>query len=79
VARRARLWLLDEPHAGLDRAGRDLVDTLVVEATRAGATVLFASHELERAEGLATRVVTLAGGLVRDDQQVAVPSVSDAG
>jgi heme ABC exporter ATP-binding subunit CcmA len=64
VARRPELWLLDEPHAGLDRAGRDLVDTLVVDAARAGATVLFASHELERAEGLATRIATVAGGLV---------------
>ena len=61
------LWLLDEPHAGLDRAGRDLVDTLVRDAAAAGATVLFASHELDRAEGLATRTVTIAGGQVRDD------------
>ncbi|MDZ7674943.1 MAG: ABC transporter ATP-binding protein [Acidimicrobiales bacterium] len=67
LARRPELWLLDEPHAGLDRAGRDLVDELVVDAARAGATVLFASHELERAESLATRIVTLAGGVVRTD------------
>ncbi len=77
VARRPELWLLDEPHAGLDRAGRDLVDELVVEATSLGATVLFASHELERAEGLATRIVTLAGGLVREDAPR--PVVIDAG
>lgn len=70
VARRPELWLLDEPHAGLDRAGRDLVDSLVVDATAAGATVLFASHELERAEGLASRIVTVAGGLVRHDAGV---------
>ncbi len=77
IARRPELWLLDEPHAGLDRAGRDLVDALVVEATRAGATVLFASHELERAEGLSTRVVTLAGGLVRDDESAPAPPVEE--
>jgi heme ABC exporter ATP-binding subunit CcmA len=69
LARRPELWLLDEPHAGLDRAGRDLVDRLVVDAAAAGATVLFASHELDRAEGLATRTVTLAGGLVRADEK----------
>mgnify|MGYP000035300234 CR=1 FL=1 len=65
VARRPELWLLDEPHAGLDRAGRDLLDRVVASAARDGATVLFASHELDRAEGIATRVVTIAGGLVR--------------
>ena len=32
VARRPELWLLDEPHAGLDADGRDLLDALVREA-----------------------------------------------
>ena len=62
VARRPELWLLDEPHAGLDAAGRDLVDCLVEEAVAAGTTVVFASHELDRATALATRAVTIAGG-----------------
>ena len=48
-----------------------------MEATAAGATVLFASHELERAEGLASRIVTVAGGLVRDDGRV--PAVNHVG
>ncbi len=67
VVRRPRLWLLDEPHAGLDRAGRDLVDTLVGEAAAAGATVLLASHELDRTLDLATRRVAVAGGMVIAD------------
>jgi heme ABC exporter ATP-binding subunit CcmA len=62
VARRPELWLLDEPHAGLDAEGRDRIDELVRAAAAAGATVLFASHELDRAEPLADRVVALAGG-----------------
>jgi heme ABC exporter ATP-binding subunit CcmA len=62
VARNPELWLLDEPHAGLDAAGRDLLDTLVTEAVARGATVLLASHELDRASALATRRVSLAGG-----------------
>ncbi len=64
VARRPELWLLDEPHAGLDAGGRDVVDELIAEASAAGATVLFASHELDRAESVAHRVVTIAGGAV---------------
>ena len=65
VARRAQLWLLDEPHAGLDAAGRDDLDRTLRGAVAAGATVVVASHELERAGALATRVVHLVGGAVR--------------
>jgi heme ABC exporter ATP-binding subunit CcmA len=64
VARRPELWLLDEPHAGLDHAARDVVDGLVRAATAAGATVVIASHELERTHALATEIVHLAGGAV---------------
>jgi heme ABC exporter ATP-binding subunit CcmA len=64
VARRPELWLLDEPHAGLDHPGRDLVDDLVRRAAGAGATIVLASHELDRAEAIAHRVVTIAGGSV---------------
>jgi heme ABC exporter ATP-binding subunit CcmA len=65
VARRPELWLLDEPHAGLDQPARQVVDDLIRGAAAAGATVLVASHELERTESLAHRVVTIAGGAVR--------------
>jgi ABC-type multidrug transport system ATPase subunit len=64
LARRAELWLLDEPHAGLDAEGRELFDLLVREAVADGATVLMASHELDRARPLASRTVTMAGGQV---------------
>lgn len=66
VVRRPRLWLLDEPHASLDAAGRDVVDTLVRDATAAGATVVIASHELDRVRPLATRALVVAGGAAHD-------------
>lgn len=62
VVRRPRLWLLDEPHASLDADGRDLVDELITDAVGAGATVIVASHELDRVRPLVTRAVTIAGG-----------------
>jgi energy-coupling factor transporter ATP-binding protein EcfA2 len=65
VARRARLWLLDEPHAGLDAAGRDQLDDTLRAAVAAGATIVVASHELERAGSLATRTVEVVAGQVR--------------
>ncbi len=64
VARRAELWLLDEPHAGLDAAGRDELDAVLRQAVGSGATVLVASHELERAGPLADRIVDVVGGRV---------------
>jgi len=68
VVRRAELWLLDEPHAGLDAKGRDEIDRIVKEAVASGATVVVASHEIERAQQLATRTVSLIAGQVRDSQ-----------
>ena len=64
VARRAQLWLLDEPHAGLDAAGRDELDAVLHQAVASGATVVLASHELERAGALAHRVVDVVNGTV---------------
>jgi heme ABC exporter ATP-binding subunit CcmA len=66
IARRAELWLLDEPHAGLDAAGRDELDAVLRAATAAGATIIVASHELDRAGALATRTVEVVGGQIRD-------------
>ena len=66
VVRRAELWLLDEPHAGLDAKGRDEIDHIVKEAAASGATIVVASHEIERAQQLATRTVSLVAGQVRD-------------
>jgi heme ABC exporter ATP-binding subunit CcmA len=72
LARRADLWLLDEPHAGLDAAGRDLVDEVVREAAEGGAAVLLASHDVDRAVALADRVVVMAGGQVRTPEPARV-------
>jgi heme ABC exporter ATP-binding subunit CcmA len=73
VARRPELWLLDEPHAGLDQAARDEVDAIVREAATAGATVLVASHELDRAQALAGRTVRIVGGHVGEAGRPARP------
>ncbi len=67
VCRRPRLWLLDEPHGGLDQAGRDFVDDLVQHAIGFGATVVIASHDIDRATELSTRTVTIGGGQILDD------------
>jgi heme ABC exporter ATP-binding subunit CcmA len=67
LARRPELWLLDEPHAGLDKDGRDIVDALVRDAAAAGATIILSSHELDRSIELADEIVTLGGGVALDE------------
>ena len=76
LLRPADLWLLDEPHAGLDADGRDRLDRLVADAAGAGKTVLIASHELDRTRSLASRVVSMAGGQVRADAPAGVVGVA---
>jgi heme ABC exporter ATP-binding subunit CcmA len=71
VARRPELWLLDEPHASLDADGRDLIDALIRDSVAAGATVVLASHEDERAVAIATRTVEVRGGMVVTDPEPA--------
>ncbi len=66
AARRPELWLLDEPHAGLDQAGRDIVDELITDAAAAGGAVLVASHELDRVAPVVDRSITVTGGLTHE-------------
>ncbi len=79
IARRAQLWLLDEPHAGLDATARDELDETLRQAAAAGATILIASHELDRAGILATRTVDVVAGRVHDVVPDAVPGDLGAG
>ncbi len=64
LARDPGLWLLDEPHAGLDQEGRELLDELVAEARARGRTVLMCSHEHDRAAALSDRVIWMVGGRI---------------
>jgi len=74
VCRRPRLWLLDEPHAGLDVNGRDFVDGLIKHAIAFGATVLLASHDYDRAGDIASRTIVISGGQIQDDVPSAPPA-----
>jgi heme ABC exporter ATP-binding subunit CcmA len=66
LVRRPQLWLLDEPHAGLDPEHRELLDTLLKDVAKEGATVVVASHEARTSDVLADRVTTMSGGTVLD-------------
>ena len=74
VARTPRLLLLDEPHAGLDAEGREILDDVIAGAAARGSTVLLASHELERTRALAGREVVLVSGRVETAPRAADPA-----
>ena len=73
AVRRPRLWLLDEPHGGLDESGRGAVNRLVRDAAGSGATVVLASHEAPAAAEVATRIVHLVGGIISRPTGAAAP------
>jgi heme ABC exporter ATP-binding subunit CcmA len=62
LARRPELFLLDEPHAGLDAPGRAYLDQVLTRAAAEGRSVLIASHELELVRPFASREVVLTNG-----------------
>lgn len=64
VAVRPRLWLLDEPHAGLDVSARGQLDAVLQEVAADGAAVLLASHEVEQVGRIATRSVRIERGRI---------------
>lgn len=59
------LWLLDEPYAALDEAGKALVDSSVMAARGRGRTVLMSSHEADRHELDPDAVVLLETGVLK--------------
>jgi heme exporter protein A len=67
---RPSLLLLDEPHAGLDAAGRRLLDAMLEEARGARGVVLV-THEVERAVAQASRVMVLRAGRTVLDEPTA--------
>jgi ABC-type Fe3+/spermidine/putrescine transport system ATPase subunit len=63
LARRAALYLFDEPTAHLDTHLRSLfLDQLVARRREQGAAAVYATHDAEEALGLADRVALLRGG-----------------
>jgi heme ABC exporter ATP-binding subunit CcmA len=76
MSRDPRLLLLDEPHAGLDAEGREVLDAVVHAAPAEGRTVLMASHELEHARAMVTREVVITSGQIHAPAQAVAPAAA---
>jgi heme ABC exporter ATP-binding subunit CcmA len=64
-----QLLLLDEPDAGLDEEGHELLETLLREHTERHGTTLFTTHNFERALKFSDRIGVLGGGRVAYQQE----------
>lgn len=72
LAQQAELLLLDEPFNHVDVETRGTVSSLLDELRAAGATIVVATHDLDRLERDFDAVLRLAGGrIVADDQRSA--------
>lgn len=67
LVRRPETWLLDEPYASLDDAGRTFFDALIADVVASGATVVVSAHDPLRSSTLAPRTITMAGGRIAGD------------
>jgi ABC-2 type transport system ATP-binding protein len=59
-----RVLLRDEPTVGVDPQSRERIFAAVGELARAGAAILYSTHDMEEAERLARRIVLLDRGQV---------------
>ena len=67
LIKRPSIWLLDEPYAGLDSNGRELVNTSILQASELGTTVLIASHEIDKIGSNRERTLLVKGGRIVND------------
>jgi len=58
------VMLFDEPYTGLDQDASSMLDDVLKTVARQGRTVVMTSHDLSRAEDLATRFDVLSRGII---------------
>ncbi len=58
------VMLFDEPYTGLDQDASEMLDEVLKNVAAAGRTVVMTSHDLARAEDLATRFDILSRGVI---------------
>jgi heme exporter protein A len=63
-----RLVLMDEPFTGLDDAAAQLITDRLRRLASRGAIVVMATHDLDLADGLISRVAIVRGGRLLEDE-----------
>ena len=68
VLHRPRLLILDEPEAGLDQEGLELVEVLLAAHKAEGGSAIVTTHNVERGLSIADRVIILSSGRISYDE-----------
>jgi ABC-2 type transport system ATP-binding protein len=74
-----RLLILDEPFSGLDPVNQSVLEEVVLDHAKTGATVVFSTHVMQHAERLSTRLILLKRGVkvfegTQEEARNALPS-----
>lgn len=78
IIHQPKLVVLDEPTAGVDPAGAQVIRELIFNLKQRGVTVLFSSHLLDQVEEICDRVAILANGtLVREGKLTDLLSIQN--
>ncbi len=66
LAQRPRLLILDEPTSHLDLANKARTLGLIKDLSSRGATILFSTHDPESAEAVATHLILMRDGRIKE-------------
>jgi zinc transport system ATP-binding protein len=66
IARRPKLFILDEPFAGLDPEISDALHSILEDINESGSTIVLSSHDIGFVRRHASRVLELDGSIVYD-------------
>ena len=53
------VWIFDEPYAGMDSNGVELIDTVLKDHVSRGGIVILASHKHTKIEKIQTQIITM--------------------
>jgi ABC-2 type transport system ATP-binding protein len=62
IAHDPELVILDEPFSGLDPVNQQILEELILDLKRGGATILFSTHVMQHAERLCDHIILMARG-----------------
>ena len=71
LAAAPEIAFLDEPTAGVDFDGREIIREIIAELTSSGTCVVLATHDLDEAERVADHAVVLHRGKIVADGTIA--------